>query len=63
MSFLSEENFDNKTKAQILLDKLKKKEQSVKFHTRNIGKNTIVFCKNKERIEEYEKSYNDIKNW
>ena len=63
MSFLSDDKFDNKTKAQILLDKLKKKEQSVKFYKRNIGKNTIVFCKNKERIEEYEKSYNDIKNW
>lgn len=63
MFVTNEENVDNRTKAQILLDKLKKAEQKIKLHKKIIGKNTIVYCKNKERLSEYEDSYNNIKNW
>ena len=52
MSFLIEEKFE-----------LKKKEKKIKFHERKIGKNTIVYCKNEERLDEYEDNYNNIKNW
>lgn len=63
MFVTNEENVDNRTKAQILLDKLKKAEQKIKLHKKIIGKNTIVYCKNKERLSEYEDSYNNINNW
>lgn len=63
ISYLTEEKFEHKRKAQILLDELKRKEQKIKFHERKIGKNTIVYCKNEERLDEYEDNYNNIKNW
>lgn len=63
ISYLTEEKFEHKRKAQILLDELKRKEQKIKFHERKIGKNTIVYCKNEDRLDEYEDNYNNIKNW
>lgn len=63
MSYLTEEKFEHKKKAQVLLDELKNKEKKIKFHERKIGKNTIVYCKNEERLDEYEDNYNNIKNW
>lgn len=63
ISYLTEEKFEHKRKAQMLLDELKRKEQKIKFHERKIGKNTIVYCKNEERLDEYEESYNNINNW
>lgn len=57
------ERLENKSKAIILLESLKKKEQTIKFHERRINKNTIVYCKNEERLDDYERSYNNIKNW
>ena len=61
--YLTEEKFEHKRKAKTLLDDLKRKEKKIKFHERRIGKNTIVYCKNEERLDEYEDSYNNIKNW
>ena len=63
ISYLTEEKFEHKRKAKTLLDDLKRKEKKIKFHERRIGKNTIVYCKNEERLDEYEDSYNNIKNW
>lgn len=63
MSYLTDEKFDNRTRAKKLLEELKNKEKKFKFHERKIGKNTIVFCKNEERLEEYDNNYNNIKNW
>lgn len=63
MSYLTDERIDNKSKAKRLLDELKKKEKKIKFHERKIGKNTIVYCKNEERLDEYEDNYNNIRNW
>jgi hypothetical protein len=63
ISYLTEEKFEHKRKAQVLLEDLKRKEQKIKFHERRIGKNTIVYCKNEDRLDEYEENYNNIKNW
>ena len=63
MNYSVEERIDSRTRGQMLLLKLKEKERNIKFYTRKIGKNTIVYCKNKERLNEYEDSYNNIKNW
>ena len=63
ISYLTEEKFEHKRKAKTLLDDLKRKEKKIKFHERRIGKNTIVYCNNEDRLDEYEDSYNNIKNW
>lgn len=63
ISYLTEEKFEHKRKAQVLLEELKRKEKKIKFHEREIGKNTIVYCKNEDRLDEYEDNYNNIKNW
>lgn len=63
ISYLADDKFEHKRKAKVLLEELKRKEQKIKFHERKIGKNTIVYCKNEERLDEYEDSYNNIKNW
>ena len=63
ISYLTEEKFEHKRKAKVLLEELKRKEKKIKFHERRIGKNTIVYCKNEYRLDEYEDNYNNIKNW
>ena len=63
MIYTLEEKIDSRTRGQKLLEQLKEKEKKIKFHERRIGKNTIVYCKNEERLDEYEDSYNNIKNW
>lgn len=63
MDYTLEEKFTSKTKAKELLERFKKKEKKIIFHEKRINKNTIVFCKNKDRFEEYEANYNNIKNW
>lgn len=63
MDYTLEEKFTSKSKAQELLERFKKKEKKIKFHEKRLNKNTIVFCKNEDRFEEYEANYNNIKNW
>lgn len=63
MNYTLEEKIDSRTRGQKLLEQLKAKEKKIKFHERRIGKNTIVYCKNKDRLDEYEDNYNNIKNW
>lgn len=63
MNYLTEERINSRDRGKILLEQLKAKEKKIKFHARKIGKNTIVYCKNEERLDEYEESYNNIKNW
>lgn len=63
MNYTLEEKIDSRTRGQKLLEQLKAKEKKIKFHERRIGKNTIVYCKNEYRLDEYEDSYNNIKNW
>jgi hypothetical protein len=63
MNYSHDERVDNREKSKKYLYEIKEKERTITFYSKKINKNTIVYCKNKERIEEYEKSYNDIKNW
>lgn len=63
MDYTLEEKVNSKTKAQELLERLKRKEKKIKFYEQRINKNTIVYCKNKERLDDYERSYNNIKIW
>lgn len=63
MDYSTEERIDNQRRGKSLLEKLKEKEKKIKFFERRIGKNTIVYCKNEERLDEYEESYNNINNW
>ena len=63
MNYTLEEKIDSRTRGQKLLEQLKAKEKKIKIHERRIGKNTIVYCKNEDRLDEYEDNYNNIKNW
>lgn len=54
MNYTLEEKIDSRTRGQKLLEQLKAKEKKIKFHERRIGKNTIVYCKNEDRLDEYE---------
>ena len=63
MDYTYTEKAEIKTQAERLLEKMKEEEKKHTFHTKVIGKNTIVFCKNKERLEDYDNNYNNIKNW
>lgn len=63
MDYTLEEKFTSKSKAQELLERFKKKEKKINFHEKRLNKNTIVFCKNEDRFEEYAANYNNIKNW
>lgn len=63
MNSLNEERSENRTRGQQVLNKLKEKEKQINFFERRIGKNTIVYCKNEKRLDEYEASYNNIRNW
>ena len=46
---------EEKDKAEKVLDKFKKYEQSIKLHEARIDDKTIVYCKNEDRIEQYKK--------
>lgn len=63
MEYTYSEKAEVRSQAEILLEKMKKEEKKHKLHSKIIGKNTIVFCKNEERLEDYDKNYNDIRNW
>ena len=63
MEYTYSEKAEVRSQAEILLEKMKKEEKKHEMYSKKIGKNTVVFCKNEERLEEYDKNYNDIKNW
>ena len=63
MNHITEDQIESKNRAKKMLADLKRKEKNITFHERRIGKNTIVYCKNEDRLDEYEDSYNNIKNW
>lgn len=62
MNHITEEQIESKSRAKKMLAELKRKEKNITFHVRQINKNTIVYCKNEDRLAEYEESYNNIKN-
>ena len=51
-----EEEILNHSKASKLLSELKKVEKGIKLHTKRISNNTIVMCKNEDRLKMYEDS-------
>lgn len=51
-----EENIENRSRASKLLSELKKIEKNTKFHAKRISKNTVVMCKNEDRIKMFENS-------
>ena len=63
MNHITEDQIESKSRAKKMLAELKRKEKNITFHVRQINKNTIVYCKNEDRVDEYEDSFNNIKNW
>jgi hypothetical protein len=63
MNHITEDQIESKSRAKKMLAELKRKEKNITFHVRQINKNTIVYCKNADRLDEYEGIYNNIKNW
>ena len=63
MNHITEDQIESKSRAKKMLAELKRKEKNITFHVRQINKNTIVYCKNADRLDEYEDNYNNIKNW
>lgn len=47
-----------KSVANKRLDKLKRIEQKTELYSKRLNSRTIVFCKRKEKIAEYEKTMN-----
>lgn len=63
MNHITEDQIESKSRAKKMLAELKRKEKNITFHVRQINKNTIVYCKNADRLDEYEDNYNNIRNW
>lgn len=51
-----EDESENRSRASKLLSELKKVEKNTKFHAKRISKNTVVMCKNEDRIKMFENS-------
>lgn len=47
-----------KEQAVIRLEKAKEEESKTTLHMKRISPTTVVYCKRKERLEEYDKIYN-----
>lgn len=43
----------SRSQAQIMLERFKAMEAETKFHQKRINDKTIVYCKNKERLDDY----------
>lgn len=50
-----EDNVANRERAKIILEKCKEYERKAKLFSLNIGKSTVVYCNNEQRLEEYKK--------
>ena len=50
-----DDNVANREKAIIVLEKAKEYEKRTKMHKLQINKNTIVYCKNESKLEDYKK--------
>lgn len=46
---------EEKYRAEKVLEELKRYENTIKMHEVRINDKTIVYCKNKDRIEQYKK--------
>jgi retron-type reverse transcriptase len=47
------EQITTRSQAQSLLDKMKKMESKTKLHRFVLNDKTVVYCKNKDRINDY----------
>lgn len=61
MNHITEEQIESKSRAKKILAELKRKEKNITFHVRQLNKNTIVYCKNADRLDDFYKSYHNIK--
>lgn len=50
-----DDNVANREKAMIVLEKAKAYERKTKLHKLQINKNTVVYCQNEDRLEDYKK--------
>lgn len=57
MDYTLEDKVISKNNAHVSLERLKKEEREITFHKKRINKNTIVMCKNEDRIKIYEEQY------
>lgn len=57
MDYTLEDKVISKNNAHLSLDRLKKEEREITFHKKRINKNTIVMCKNEDRLKIYEEQY------
>lgn len=53
----SDDCYEQRKRANKALEDMKKYESTHTLHTRQVGKKTIVCCKNEERFKEYENLY------
>lgn len=61
MNHITEDQIESKSRAKKILAELKRKEKNITFHVRQINKNTIVYCKNADRLDDFYNSYHNIK--
>lgn len=61
MNHIAEDQIESKSRAKKMLAELKRKEKNITFHVRQINKNTIVYCKNADRLDDFYNSYHNIK--
>lgn len=57
MDYTLEDKVISKNNAHVSLERLKKEEREITFHKKRINKNTIVMCKNEDRLKIYEEQY------
>ena len=61
MNHITEDQIESKSRAKKMLAELKRKEKNITFHVRQINQNTIVYCKNADRLDDFYNSYHNIK--
>lgn len=56
IDYVFEEQAKQKNNASELLEKLKRQEKKTKFYKKRLNNNTIVMCKNEDKIEIFRES-------
>lgn len=51
------EQATTRSQAQMMLDKLKREEDKTKLHKLVLNDRTVVYCKRKERLEDFKSLY------
>lgn len=51
------EQATTRSQAQMMLDKFKREEDKTKLHKLVLNDRTVVYCKRKERLEEFKSLY------